>query len=262
MQQSWCEQIPQMLCPGTAVCIDNVYDGENGCPARKPTEPDLFSHEGDTRWVGPPGVYPQDMAYYAGSAVIIPAFLAAPMQCEAYFRDWSEAGLRADSSLNLPSAVCSILPVTDCTQHGDDDCKRAQKCTAVDWTTLHVFGAHVLPCSTYEVRVVSECCGDPSDEACQSEPFIVSTAKWGDLWAPRGLGQPNFLDIGKTIEKFKNVPFDAGPPEVGGPPKPWAMSIGNEVDPSKKVGFLDIGRVVEAYKLIAYAETGPVGQCP
>lgn len=148
-----------------------------------------------------------------GSGVDENRFAGAPLQCCPYFADW------------------------------------AQDLLAIDEDILYAFGAEIVPCSQYEVQVISATCLDMNDATCFSDPLTVRTGKWGDVSDPfGGSGQPNFTDIGKVVDKFKGL-FP--------PLKVQGMLRGNVPPAGAPVSFTDIGRVVGAFKSIAYPEVGP-----
>lgn len=241
---SWCEDVESVSCLDGATC--DTYD-PHGCPARPPSDPDLFRFEGQQRWVGRPEVFPHDTVVGVG------AFVAAPLQCCPYFRDWSAEALADD----LDDRVCNLAPSTACTV--DENCltSGSDECVDVDFATLHVYGAEVVPCSTYEMQVAGECCPDLEDERCYSEGLIVSTALFGDIYDPANY-LVNFIDVGQTVNAFKGI----GPP--AGPGKLRALLRGNVPALDSRVSFIDISVEVNAYKTIGYEETGPAscGACP
>ncbi|MCH7886069.1 MAG: hypothetical protein IIC01_12590, partial [Planctomycetes bacterium] len=125
----------------------------------------------------------------------------------------------------------------------------AQNLLTIDEEILYAFGAEIVPCSQYEVQVVSATCLDLDDATCFSDPLTVLTGKWGDVSEPfRGSGQPNFTDIGTVVDKFKGL-FP--------PLKVQGMLRGNIPPAGASVNFTDIGRVVGAFKSLAYQEVGP-----
>jgi hypothetical protein len=201
--------------------VDTTEDPATGCPLRTAL-PELSAFEGEIRWVGPPQAYPED------SVPAPPDFIAAPLQCCPHFRDWGPDGLVADLGANIDTGL------------------------------LHIYGAEVVPCSEYEVQVLDRCCVDLEDEGCYTTILTIATSEWGDTWLPqRVVGQPNFVDIGKVVEKYKNYAFDPGPPLAGAPRKVGAMLRGNVPPLADAVTFIDINRTVEAYKSIPYKELGP-----
>jgi hypothetical protein len=195
----------------------NVYN-ELLCPPRPFPMAELADHEVAVRWLGAPASFSEN------SSPPDPEFVASPLQCCPHFRDWSVAALAAD----FPAA---------------------------DVAVIHAFGAEVVPCSAYDVQFVDTDCADLADPSCYSDPTRVNTPLWGDIWAPFGL--INFVDIGKVVEKYKSIPYNAGPPESGAPPKARAMLRGNVVPLGGLINFEDIGRTVNAYKTIPYGEAGP-----
>lgn len=119
----------------------------------------------------------------------------------------------------------------------------------VDWwpdPELHLFGAAILPGSTYEVR---QCW---NGGASCTDPVTVSTGQWGDVVAPfGGPAQPNFGDISAIVAAFTEAP--------GAPSLVAADLAGNggaEV-PNQSIDFGDITRDVGAFKGLPYPYSGP-----
>ena len=66
----------------------------------------------------------------------------------------------------------------------------------------------------------------------------------------------NYTDINAEVNAFKSIPLAAG--GIGN----WrSMLRNNEGAPGASINFNDIGKVVEAFKTIAYSEAGP-SACP
>ena len=63
------------------------------------------------------------------------------------------------------------------------------------------------------------------------------------------------------MDAFKSLPFIPGDTPEGAPKKVRAMLRGNSAPFVSKINFTDIGKVVDAFKTIAYAEGGPT-YCP
>lgn len=111
--------------------------------------------------------------------------------------------------------------------------------------TLSLFGAPIVPGSTYEVRMC-----DPDGLAC-SAPLTIETGKWGDV-VPGfgGSGQPNFADITSLVDKFKEL---ASGPDVS------RTDLVPEV-PNQVTNFADISADVGAFKGSLYSNAIPA--CP
>jgi len=152
---------------------------------------------------------------------MMPNFIAAPLQCCPYFRDWSQSALASE--------------------FGGD----------ADVSLVYTFGAELVPCSTYRIEPVAEGSGDAS---C---PITVGTGLWGDVVEPfGGGGQPNFIDIGKVVAKFKSLAAPIAPK------KAEAMLRGNMPPLDQAISFVDIGLCVSGFKTLPYAEAGPTaGAC-
>ncbi len=137
----------------------------------------------------------------------------------------------------------------------------ALQCTPhyMDWSTvglLHVYGAEVLPSSSYKVDTILESCSlfAPS---FVSASVTVGTARWGDVEAPFSPPevsiQPDFADISAMVNKFKSLP--------AAPIKARAVLAANVPDMTPDVGFDQISACVDAFRGLPYPFPGPVG-CP
>jgi hypothetical protein len=205
-------------------------DGPGVCPPRNSLpmpRPSLSQFAGQVRYLGSP------VSVIDESWNFPPDYIAAPLVCtpgDAAVRDWTPAARAAD----FPDA---------------------------DPSRIFFFGSEVVPCSVYEIDL----CTDPADEqTCTGSPLTYITSLNGDCWVPFGTaGQPNFRDINAVVYKYAAIGFDPGDPPGGGPPEWHALLTGNvvgdfDVAPNvKKVGFRDVGAVVDSYKFIAYKEVGP-----
>jgi hypothetical protein len=163
--------------------------------------------DGQVRWVGPPSQFTDEGAG---------PFMAAALQCEPFFTDWSQIG-----------------PVS-------------------------VFGAEVVPESTYAVAAVHETCADAlDDEGNFSETITISTAKWGDIVAPFFVGggpaQPDFGDIASLVDKFTAAPT--------APLKVRAQLQPTVVRPDSPIDFSDISADIDAFVGAEYGFAGPTA-CP
>jgi len=130
-----------------------------------------------------------------------------------------------------------------------------------DWTslgtTLHVYGAEVLPESTYDVQQVRELCADQlEDESLYSTAVELRTGRWGDVTAlyagPGTPPQPDFVDISAVVAKF------VGELE---PRKVQAMLRLNVPPVTDNINFKDIAATVAAFMQEAYPYDGPC-TCP
>lgn len=128
-----------------------------------------------------------------------------------------------------------------------------------DWAsfgTVHVFGAEILPSSTYELRTYAWSCRGTED-ACSnvSSPIEARTRRWGDVsepfTPPTSTIQPDSLDVTALLNKFRNVP--------GSPSKSVAQVQPNALELNVDVGALDIVAVVDAFRGLMYPYSGP---CP
>jgi len=133
-----------------------------------------------------------------------------------------------------------------------------------DWSTigvLHIFGAEVVPSSTYAVQLISEGCPDTL-EANYSDPVLCETGKWGDtspLYAsPANPPQPDFGDIAGAISAF----LGRGGSGYGAAGKVDAQLQPNVVLPDRPVNFKDIAAVVTAFLGTPYVDSiNDAGPC-
>lgn len=128
-----------------------------------------------------------------------------------------------------------------------------------DWGAmglLYVYGAEVLPSSRYEIQAVN-CACDDAFEMNYSDGIEVATGRWGDVTEPfsevGGPKQPNFIDIGAVVNKYKQLGSAVF--------KGQAVLEPNAPDPTAAITFRDISATVAAYKGIAYPLHGPC-LCP
>ena len=124
-----------------------------------------------------------------------------------------------------------------------------------DTDLLHIFGAGVVPGSTYEIQLIHEACVDePTDEANYSAPMTVTTIAWGDIVEPfGGPNQPGFGDVTALVAAFQGA--------AGAPSKPRAQIQPSEPDPTLNISFADITVDVAAFQGAGYPFAGP-GTCP
>jgi hypothetical protein len=128
----------------------------------------------------------------------------------------------------------------------------------MDWggyDLVHVFDSAVVPGGRYEIQAIAADC-DTEEETHYSAPLEVLTGDWGDLvgdcsvtpcTAPNG--QTNFDDISALVDKFKNGP--------GAPIK--ARSDLSPDLPDRIIDFVDISRLVDAFRGVPYPFAGPTG---
>jgi len=132
------------------------------------------------------------------------------------------------------------------------------QCTATPnaqvWTggVLHLYGAAIVPGSTYNVRMC-----DVGGSNC-SDPLLVATAKWGDVVRPfGGQSQPNFADVSSIVDKFRNL---SSAPDI---PRVDLIGNGNQGQPdtpNQAANFADISADVDAFRGFAYGYAVP--PCP
>jgi hypothetical protein len=118
-----------------------------------------------------------------------------------------------------------------------------------DWSglgLLHVYGAEVVPGSTYAIDAISACTGESLGN------LEVTTGKWGDIVEPfGGPTQPNFIDISGLVATFQ---ARATAPSV------TQSDLVPQV-PNQVADFLDISADVQAFQGLSYQFTVP-GPCP
>lgn len=128
-----------------------------------------------------------------------------------------------------------------------------------DWTTigdLVVFGAEIVPSSTYEVSTFSSSCKGV-EPTCTSTgtPAQLATRRAGDVASPfsppSGATQPDGLDVVAMVNKFRNL--------SGAPSKTFAQIQPNLVELNADLNAIDIVTVVDAFRGLAYGYNGP---CP
>ena len=117
---------------------------------------------------------------------------------------------------------------------------------------VHLFGAPIVPGSTYEVRM----CDDAGNNC--SDPLTVSTSKWGDVVAGFGGGsQPDFGDITALVDKFKQL---GGAKDMTRTDLRGGAGPGSPNTPDHVTNFSDISADVDAFKGFTYPFTIPT--CP
>jgi len=157
-----------------------------------------------------------------------------------------------------------------------------------DWSTidvLHVFGAEIVPESSYEVQLINEGCPD-SLETNYSAPLAANTGRWGDMSPPfagqDGSTQPDFGDIAACVRKFRAEGSRCGGISSGtlcasdadcgadiclpiAPIKAQAQLQPNVVHPDRAINFKDIAAAVQAFLgqplIVALPDPGPCA-CP
>jgi len=130
-----------------------------------------------------------------------------------------------------------------------------------DWSsveTLQVFGAEVVPGSSYTVEAVPAAGADPSGQIAAAGPLPVATALWGDIAVPLDQEgatlQPDFRDVSGAVETFLG--------SANAPSKTRSQLLPNVVLPDRAVSFRDISGTVSAFLGTAYENLGDVtGPC-
>lgn len=128
-----------------------------------------------------------------------------------------------------------------------------------DWSDideLYVYGAGIVPSSTYSLQAVDATCSSVLGlESAYSPAISVRTARWGDVvdpfQPPSEFDQPNIGDILALVDNFLGF----------GPPRVQVNLKGDVVDPSQKLDINDILACVDAFLGEAYPYSGPTS-CP
>lgn len=128
-----------------------------------------------------------------------------------------------------------------------------------DWASegdVAIFGAEIVPSSTYELTVFAELCqGIEGTCTATSIQATVVTARHGDVAPPFSppavAAQPDALDITALVNKFRGL--------AGAPSKRWSKLQPNLPDLHGDVDALDITAAVNAFRGLAYPYNGP---CP
>jgi hypothetical protein len=161
---------------------------------------------GEVRFVGEPQEYTDEG---------LGTFIAAPLQCEPFFTDWSGFDL------------------------------------------INVYGAEIVPGSSYTAQRADVSCSSLDDEGCFSDALTIETAKWGDVaptyFAPGGPAQPDFGDISALVDKFTAAPTS--------PPKARAQLQPSVPKPQDAISFTDIANCIDAFTGAAFPYAGP-SACP
>ncbi len=121
---------------------------------------------------------------------------------------------------------------------------------------ISVYGAEIMPSSSYVVQRASVLCPDLAMESCWSDPLVITTAFFGDVVGPYSPTpfQPDFKDIQAYVAKFLGNP--------GAPIKSVAQLQPNVVSPMNAVDFKDIATVVQAFLGTSYASVNSIlGPC-
>lgn len=123
--------------------------------------------------------------------------------------------------------------------------------------TLHVYGAEIMPSSTYTMQQVADQCGGQlGAESVYSAPLVVATSVWGDAAAPYagegGGAQPDFSDISAVVDKFLGAAT---------PPKVQTLLRDNVPPVNATIDFHDISLSVDGFLGQPYPHSGPC-TCP
>jgi hypothetical protein len=158
-----------------------------------------------------------------------------------------------------PSDVSEVAGTSGPGGPNDPKFKRAELQTTqhcMDWSTvgvLHVADSEIVPSAVYTVQAIN-CATNPLNELSYSPPLSITTSKWGDI-AGGGCQAPNnavdMVDISCLIDKFNNRP---------GAPMKARSDIAPDV-PDKVVNFVDIEKIVDAFRSVLYPYFGP-DECP
>lgn len=125
-----------------------------------------------------------------------------------------------------------------------------------DWSAypvVNVYGAEVVPGSTYTVQMIGQICGGIDDESEFTTALVVDTGPWGDVAAPFGGGPTSFVDISAIVGSFSGV--------LSAIKKPRAQLQPNVPNPANAISFADISAAVAAFTGLPYLLAGP-SACP
>lgn len=129
-----------------------------------------------------------------------------------------------------------------------------------DWSTwdeLYVYGAAVVPGSSYSVQAVTQDCGADAQESDFSTSIELHTQQWGDVIAPFAspmATQPDFADISALVEAFLG--------NASAPKLPRDQLHPTILAPSSPTDFTDISDCVDAFLGQSYPYAGPEACTP
>jgi len=237
-----------------------------------------FSKDGCS---GNDGWYVDDFAVYAcGHTVPVPDPVVAESTKGNRYLQFSAPGDGSEQAIRVTITSLNGFPVPDpdqlwlgppfeapeenSAQPGLTFTAAPLQCTPHfrDWSTLgviSVYGAEIVPGSTYDVQRADIACPDVADESCFATAVELVTGRFGDnveLFAgPGNPPQPDFTDIASVVLKFLAEP-DA-------PIKALAQLQPNVVFPTRAIDFKDIATAVNAFLGTPYASlySGPC-VCP
>lgn len=130
----------------------------------------------------------------------------------------------------------------------------------MDWggiDLLAVYGAEIIPSSSYEVQLIHESCSNLSNEANYTPPLSIATLKWGDIVPPyitdlNITSQPDIRDILSVVDKFLGFL---------NPIKTRSQLQPNIPLPGTNVGIAEVLKCVDAWLGTPYPFEGPT-DCP
>ena len=122
--------------------------------------------------------------------------------------------------------------------------------------TLHVYGAEIVPSSTYDVTPFADAGGHTLGAA--GSTVQIATTRWGEVdapYQPPGVGQPDFSDVSALLNKFQSL--------LGAPIKAQGLLSGNDLTTALEVdlGFNEIAACLNAFGGLPYPHSGPC-VCP
>ena len=176
-------------------------------------------------WVQQP--YPVTEASGSGGPIPEPTHMAAGLDCQPYYADWSTLGvIDVYDDAILPGGTFEIRVI-------DALCDPAE-------------AGSYSPQLDVAMTTLGDIAGDCADCPCTSPNGVV-----------------DFVDISAVVEKFKNTPCTPGGPGV--PRKAKADLINATATlpkPDHKVDFVDISYCVEAFRGEATPLPGPPATDP
>jgi len=227
---------------------------------------------------GNDGWYLDDFAVYScGQSVIVPDPVAAESQQGSRYLRFSAPDSGSTQAIRVKITSLNGYPIPDpdylwvgppfdapeedSGQPGLTFKAAPLQCTPYfrDWSTLgvvSVYGAEIIPDSTYQVQPVDITCPSFTQESCFASPVEIDTGRYADnsevFQGPGNPPQPDFADISALVSKFLADP--------GAPIKALAQLQPNVVFPMRPIDFNDISGAVSAFLGTSYASQYP-GPC-
>ena len=227
---------------------------------------------------GNDGWYMDNFAVYScGNSVVVPDPVEPEARQGGRYLQFTAAGSGSEQAIRVKITSLNGYPIPD-PDHlwvgppfdaPEEDSSQPERtfkaaplqCTPYfrDWSTLgviSVYGAEIIPDSTYQVQAVDVTCPNISQESCFASPVEIATGRYADsselFEGPGNPPQPDFADISSIVGKFLASP--------GAPIKALAQLQPNVVFPSRPIDFKDIAGAVSAFLGTSFASQYP-GPC-